>query len=174
MRLAFSPLTKRTPSKSGYPRIKTLHLPLTQAILPSLKVTFPPLKSSKEVKKNLSPVTCLEHPLYHSLGALALRAVQTTLHLGLSFLTQICLTSSEEVEEFFQVLGLRLFFFPFLVCRICSLESQTHPLVYSTKSHISQIIYYDTSTLSVQTSYNKRIREKCQKGPHGQEFPPYT
>ena len=115
-RLSLSPSIKRTSSNYGHPRIETLPLCLTWATLPFPKVTFPPLKFSKEVKKGLY----LEHPLskYHSLGALALRAVSTTLHLGLSFLNHTCFTLGGELEKFFLVLGLELIFFSFLVCRI--------------------------------------------------------
>lgn len=100
--LTLSPLTKRTPFICGRPRIETLPFSLTWATLPSPKVTFGPLKSSKKVKKDLSLVICLEQPLskYYSLGALA-RFVNITLHLDISFLNHTCFTLGGDLEDLF-------------------------------------------------------------------------
>ena len=105
--------------KLGHLGIDTL-LSLTRATLPSPKLALPPLKSLKEVKKDLSPITCPEYPLlkYYSLGFLALSAIKTTLHLGLSFLNHTCLTLDDELEERFKVLSLVVSFFPFLILKI--------------------------------------------------------
>ena len=56
--------------------------------------TFASNLGNEVVKKDLSLVMCLKQPLSkcHLLGALALNAVNTILHLGLSFLNHTCLT----------------------------------------------------------------------------------
>lgn len=89
IKLALNLSTKRKSFSLGHLEIVTLPLPLIQATLSSQKITLLPLKSSNVVKKNLFLVMCLEQPQSkcHSLGVVALRVVNTTLHLSLAFLT---------------------------------------------------------------------------------------
>lgn len=89
IKLALNLSTTRKSFSLGHLEIVTLPLPLIQATLSSQKITLLPLKSSNVVKKNLFLVMCLEQPQSkcHSLGVVALRVVNTTLHLSLAFLT---------------------------------------------------------------------------------------
>ena len=63
-----------------------------------------PFSSYLFLKIYLVPITCLFLGLgtkYHTLGALTLRVMDTTLHLALSFFNYTCFTLGSELEEFF-------------------------------------------------------------------------
>ena len=70
------PSTYRTFAISGSLGRETIPFPLTYDLLPSPKVTLPPFLNSKTLKRDRSPVMCLEQPLsrYHKHISITLNA----------------------------------------------------------------------------------------------------
>ena len=66
-RFTLKPSTYRTFAMSGNPGREMIIFPLIYDLLPSPKVTLPPFLDSKTLKRDRSPVMCLEQPLlrYH-------------------------------------------------------------------------------------------------------------
>ena len=153
IRLALSPLTKMTPSKSGHLRTtSTSHT--SNTTIPKGDMTS--IKIFKKCEKWLHSVTCLEHPLskYHPLRALALRVVKTTLHLGLFFLNHTCFTLDGELDEVFFSHRLRIVvvivFFFFLVYKFWFFRKLNSPIsLFNWDSYLSENPLAMTSTLSV-------------------------
>ena len=153
IRLALSPLTKRTPSKSGHlGTTSTSHT--SNTTIPKGDITF--IKIFKKGEKWLHSVICLEYPLskYHPLRALALRVVKTTLHLGLFFLNHTCFTLDGELEEVFFSHRLRIVvvvcFFFFLVYKFWFFRKLNSPIsLFNWDSYLSENPLAMTSTLSV-------------------------
>ena len=72
----FRPSTYRTFAMSGSPGREMIPFPLICDLLPSPKVTLPPFLDSKTLKRDQSPVMCLEQPLsrYHKHVSITLNA----------------------------------------------------------------------------------------------------
>ena len=66
-RFTFRPFTYRTFAMFGNLGREMIHFPLICDLLPSPKVTLPPFLDLKTLKRDRSPVMCLEQPLsrYH-------------------------------------------------------------------------------------------------------------
>ena len=70
------PSTYKTFAMSGNPCREMIHFPLICDLLPSPKVTLPPFLDSKTLKRDRSPVMCLEQLLsrYHKHMSITLNA----------------------------------------------------------------------------------------------------
>ena len=75
-RFTFRPPTYRTFAMSSSPGRKMIPFLLICDLLPSPKVTLPPFLDSKTLKRDQSPVMCLEQPLsrYHKHVSITLNA----------------------------------------------------------------------------------------------------
>ena len=75
-RFTLRPSTYRTFEMSGSPSREMIPFPLIYDLLPSPKVTLPPFLDSKILKRDRSPVMCLEQLLsrYHKLMSITLNA----------------------------------------------------------------------------------------------------
>ena len=75
-KFTFRPSTYNTFEMSGSPGREMIHFPLICDLLLSPKVTFPHFLDSKTLKRERSPVMCLEHPLsrYHKHVSITLNA----------------------------------------------------------------------------------------------------
>ena len=77
-KLAFNPSTYHTSSKTGYPGMSTVPMPLITNLLPSPKVTVPIFPSKRVLNKPSFPVICLEQSLskYQRQESLAIKAIK--------------------------------------------------------------------------------------------------
>ena len=75
-RFTLRPSTYRTFAMSSSPGREMILFPLIYDLFPSPKVTFPPFLDSKTLKKDRSPIMCLEQPLsrYHKHVSITLNA----------------------------------------------------------------------------------------------------
>ena len=75
-RFTFRPSTYRTFAMFGNPGSEMIPFPLIYDLLPSPKVTLPLFLDLKTLKRDQSPVMCLEQPLsrYHKHGSITLNA----------------------------------------------------------------------------------------------------